>query len=223
MWGVGGNCRHNPPTLLNRQTISTDTSKEALIPDFDEGAALCAKGFRTFQEKICVVAAAWPEIALVVSTYQKPRHLQLSLLSIARQQGVAGQIELVVTDDGSTDETAAIVREFSRAVDFPVGFTTHPRETFQLARCRNEGVAASGAVYRVCRWRLRAPARFCAGTFAAAATGRCNEGDCYRLTLKRPLEWMRRQLNRECTIGGFRSMNDGVCAKQSRKRRGSTR
>ncbi len=182
MWGVGGNCRHNPPTLLNRQTISTDTSKEALIPDFDEGGALCAKGFRTFQEKICVVARVALEIALVVSTYLKPRHLQLSLLSIALQQGVAGQIELVVTDDGSTDETAAIVREFSRAVDFPVGFTTHPRETFQLARCRNEGVAASAAPYIVfVDGDCVLPPDFVLEHLRRRRPGVAMSGDCYRL------------------------------------------
>ena len=34
-------------------------------------------------------------------------------------------MELVVTDDGSTDETAEIVEQFRRRVPFPVAFTTH--------------------------------------------------------------------------------------------------
>lgn len=88
-----------------------------------------------------------PEIALLLSTYQRPRHLTKALESIALQQGVAGRMELVVTDDGSTDETPAIVADFAREVDFPVHFTTHPHTTFQLARCRNEGVRASRAPY----------------------------------------------------------------------------
>lgn len=88
-----------------------------------------------------------PEAALIVSTYQKPRHLQLVLASIAMQAGVAGKMELVVTDDGSTDETRHIVERFAQAVDFPVRFTTHEHRTFQLARCRNEGAAASVAPY----------------------------------------------------------------------------
>ena len=88
-----------------------------------------------------------PEIALLVSTYQRPQHLRRALLSIARQQGVDGQMEVIVTDDGSRDETPQVVRDFARTVDFPVEFTTHPHSTFQLARCRNEGVAASRAPY----------------------------------------------------------------------------
>lgn len=56
-------------------------------------------------------------------------------------------MELVVTDDGSTDETPRIVEEFARTVPFRVGFTTHPHTTFRLSHCRNEGVKASSAPY----------------------------------------------------------------------------
>ena len=90
---------------------------------------------------------AIPEIALLLSTYQRPDHLRRSLLSIALQADVAGRMELVVTDDGSTDDTARIVGEFRRSARFPVQFTTHTHEGFRLSRCRNEGVAASRAPY----------------------------------------------------------------------------
>lgn len=56
-------------------------------------------------------------------------------------------MEVVVTDDGSTDETPDVVKQFAKTVNFPVNFTTHPRNTFQLARCRNEGARASTAPY----------------------------------------------------------------------------
>ena len=88
-----------------------------------------------------------PDIALLISTYQRPAHLRRALESVRLQRGVEGRMEVVVTDDGSTDETPELVKWFARSVDFPVGFTTHERGTFQLARCRNEGVAASTAPY----------------------------------------------------------------------------
>ncbi len=88
-----------------------------------------------------------PDISLLLSTYQRPAHLRRSLLSIALQQGVAGRFELVVTDDGSTDETPQVVVEFARSVGFPVHFTTRPHDGFRLSRCRNAGAAASSAPY----------------------------------------------------------------------------
>jgi glycosyltransferase involved in cell wall biosynthesis len=88
-----------------------------------------------------------PEIALLMSTYQRPAHLRRALESIALQRDVDGLMELVITDDGSTDETPQIVADFARRVPFRVGFTTHEHTVFRLSRCRNEGVRASTAPY----------------------------------------------------------------------------
>lgn len=88
-----------------------------------------------------------PQISVILSTYQRPEHLRRSLLSLANQRGVAGQFEVVVTDDGSADRTADVVDQFARSVDFQVAFTTHEHDGFRLARCRNEGARASGAPY----------------------------------------------------------------------------
>jgi GT2 family glycosyltransferase len=67
------------------------------------------------------------------------------LASIAAQQGVRGAIEVVVTDDGSRDQTPQLVHDFAASVPFPVHFTTHSHSGFHIARCRNEGVSASTA------------------------------------------------------------------------------
>src|SRR6185503_11649713 len=90
---------------------------------------------------------ARPEIAVLVSSFQRPAHLRRVLASIAAQRGISGSLEVVVTDDGSRDETPQLVRQFAASVDFPVRFTTHPHDSFHIARCRNEGVQASTAPY----------------------------------------------------------------------------
>jgi glycosyltransferase involved in cell wall biosynthesis len=91
-------------------------------------------------------AMSQPQIAVIVSSFERPQHLSRVLASIAAQQG-AGAFEVAVTDDGSRDETASVVRKFAASVPFPVHFTTHPHDGFQLARCRNEGVRATTAPY----------------------------------------------------------------------------
>lgn len=90
---------------------------------------------------------AQPEIAVLVSSFERPGHLRRVLASIAAQRGIGNALEVVVTDDGSRDETPRLVRRFASSVGFPVRFTTHPHDGFQLARCRNEGVQASTAPY----------------------------------------------------------------------------
>lgn len=88
-----------------------------------------------------------PEIALLVSSYNRAEHLRRALLSIGAQQGVEGKMEVVVTDDGSTDDSADVARRFASSVDFPVKFATHPHNGYHLTRCRNEGVKESAAPY----------------------------------------------------------------------------
>ncbi len=88
-----------------------------------------------------------PDVALIVTSYQRPGHVLRALRSIALQAGVAGRFEVVVTDDGSTDNTQQLIEQFARGADFPVRFTTHPHDGFRVSISRNEGVAASTAPY----------------------------------------------------------------------------
>jgi glycosyltransferase involved in cell wall biosynthesis len=90
---------------------------------------------------------AQPEISILVSSFERPGHVRRVLASIAAQKGVRGSFEVIVTDDGSRDHTPRLVRDFAASVSFPVRFTTHPHTGFHIARCRNEGVAASTAPY----------------------------------------------------------------------------
>ena len=87
------------------------------------------------------------DIAVIVSTFERPGHLERCLASIEAQRGVAGRFEVVVTDDGSKDGTLRLLATTARRVDFPLTFTTHEHDGFRLARRRNEGVAASKAPY----------------------------------------------------------------------------
>jgi GT2 family glycosyltransferase len=87
------------------------------------------------------------DISVIICTYQRPAHLRRCLLSIAAQRGAEGRFEVIVVDDGSHDQTAEVVAQFGREVDFRVQFVTHPHDGFQQSRCRNEGILAAAAPY----------------------------------------------------------------------------
>lgn len=80
-----------------------------------------------------------PDISLVVNTFRKPGHLALVLESIVRQEGVAGRCEVIVSDDGSDDDTRQLVESVAARAPWPVAFTTLPHDGFRLARTRNQG------------------------------------------------------------------------------------
>jgi len=97
-----------------------------------KGGARVLRSITTFYSNDKLIGRPTPDVSLIVTSYQKPRHLRLCLASIAMQRGVEGRFELIVADDGSTDETPALVERFALAADFPVKFTTHPHESFQV-------------------------------------------------------------------------------------------
>jgi GT2 family glycosyltransferase len=90
-----------------------------------------------------------PQVSVIVSTYQRPGHLWRSLLSLSLQRGVRVPFEVVVTDDGSTDDTPQVVQRFARTVDFPVRFVTQEHRGFHAARCRNHGAKEAIASYLI--------------------------------------------------------------------------
>jgi glycosyltransferase involved in cell wall biosynthesis len=93
--------------------------------------------------------ASVPELSVIVSTFERPGHLERCLASLGRQVGVEGRFEVIVTDDGSTDHTAEVVEQFAKQAPFAVRFVTQPHEGFQPGRARNNGVRASSAPYLV--------------------------------------------------------------------------
>lgn len=87
------------------------------------------------------------ELAVILTTYHRPQHLERSLASLALQRGVTGKFEVIVADDGSQDRTQAVFEQFAPIANFPIKFITHPHRGFRVSYCRNEGVRASTAPY----------------------------------------------------------------------------
>jgi glycosyltransferase involved in cell wall biosynthesis len=122
------------------------------------------------------------ELSVILTTYQRPDHLERSLLSLAQQRNVAGKFEVIVADDGSADETSWLVNSFAKIANFPVKWITHPHDGFRVALCRNDGVRASSAPYLLftdsdCIF----PPNHLRNHLAARRPGIVRAGDCYRL------------------------------------------
>ena len=122
------------------------------------------------------------KLSVILTTYERPAHLERSLASLALQRGVEGQFEVIVADDGSRDRTHSVVRRFARTVDFPVKLTSHTHQGFRVALCRNDGVRASVAPYLLftdsdCIF----PPDHLSKHLRASRPRIVRAGDCYRL------------------------------------------
>lgn len=87
------------------------------------------------------------DVSILVTTFRRPRHLALVLASIALQRLGRARLEVVVSDDGSDDGTAELVRDVAAGYPFPLRFTSQPHQGFRLARVRNEAARLARGEY----------------------------------------------------------------------------
>lgn len=85
------------------------------------------------------------KISVIVSTYNWPKALAASLSSLVRQGD--DNYEILVADDGSTEETREVVSKFSLISKVPIKHVWQPDEGFQLAKIRNKAVREAEGEY----------------------------------------------------------------------------
>ncbi len=88
-----------------------------------------------------------PSIALVVTTYNRPRALARVLESMARQSEPAQ--EILIADDGSREDTRELIELTCRRLQLPAVHVWHRDQGFRAAAIRNRAIAASTADYVV--------------------------------------------------------------------------
>jgi hypothetical protein len=86
-----------------------------------------------------------PTLAAIVSTYNAPEYLRRVLEGYRAQSRYPD--ELIVADDGSTEETARVVQGFAKEAPFVVRHVWHEDLGFRLAEIRNRAIAAATADY----------------------------------------------------------------------------
>jgi glycosyltransferase involved in cell wall biosynthesis len=82
---------------------------------------------------------------LLISTYNWPEALSLCLESVLKQTILP--LEIIIADDGSTDDTAELIEAFRKKSPVPVFHVWHPDEGFQLAKIRNRAIANASCPY----------------------------------------------------------------------------
>jgi glycosyltransferase involved in cell wall biosynthesis len=82
-----------------------------------------------------------PFVSVIVPTYNRASLLKRLLESLREQTYPADKFEVLVVDDGSTDETPQVMEEFARSAPFAVRYFRQPRKG--PAAARNLGIQQS--------------------------------------------------------------------------------
>jgi glycosyltransferase involved in cell wall biosynthesis len=86
-----------------------------------------------------------PAATVIITTYNRPDALEVSLESFRHQQ--QRDFEIIVADDGSGPETAALIERISANFPVPVRHVWHPDEGFRLSAIRNRAIAQARGDY----------------------------------------------------------------------------
>lgn len=82
------------------------------------------------------LSAKSPSISVIVTTYNRPDALHLVLLALAQQTQLPNQV--IVADDGSTDETRLLIGQLQNQLNYPLQHVWQKDEGFQAAKIRNK-------------------------------------------------------------------------------------
>ena len=83
-----------------------------------------------------------PKISVILCTHNREEFLEKCLLSLENQQGCAGQYDVIIIDNASTDSTAEIAKRFTEK---NINFKYHLENRLGLARARNTGLELTSA------------------------------------------------------------------------------
>ncbi len=84
-------------------------------------------------------------VSVVVTTYNWPQALEKVLLGLARQRALPA--EVIVADDGSGEETRALIHRIARQYPVPLRHSWIEDAGFRAALSRNRGIAATQGDY----------------------------------------------------------------------------
>jgi glycosyltransferase involved in cell wall biosynthesis len=87
------------------------------------------------------------KVSVIISTYNRPEYLQRTIEGYLYQSQLPD--EIVIADDGSTEETASLILSLSKNSPVKILHVWHEDKGFRLAKIRNKAIAKSSGAYLI--------------------------------------------------------------------------
>ena len=86
-------------------------------------------------------------LTVLLSTYNQLKWLKFTLLAYSNQTDL--DFEIVIADDGSTEETRALINDFKSSTNLNIKHIWHPDNGFQKCRILNRAIEAADGEYLI--------------------------------------------------------------------------
>lgn len=86
-------------------------------------------------------------VSVILSTYNRARYLELSLLGYMRQ--THKDFEMIIADDGSTDETQGLIERYQKLAPFPIKHAWQEHKGRRKAKILNKAIKLANFDYLI--------------------------------------------------------------------------
>ncbi|HHT9154071.1 MAG TPA: glycosyltransferase [Candidatus Hypogeohydataceae bacterium YC40] len=86
-------------------------------------------------------------VSVILSTYNRARYLELSLLGYMRQ--THKDFEVIIADDGSTDETQDLIERYQKLASFPIKHVWQENKGWRKEKILNKAVKLASYDYLI--------------------------------------------------------------------------
>ncbi len=86
-------------------------------------------------------------VSIIIPFYERLEHLTCCLDSLALSSGDLD--EVIITDDGSNNETVAKLKEIIPRYNFAIKHVWQPKDGFRVAAARNNGIRHAQGEYLI--------------------------------------------------------------------------
>jgi len=86
-----------------------------------------------------------PLVSIVITTYNRSDSLSIVLKALEKQTDTA--FEVVIADDGSSNQHCEVIKQIANQCSYPVAYVWHPDTGFTVSRARNLGITVARQEY----------------------------------------------------------------------------